>query len=147
MKGEPVQYKYKTNLFWSSEKKGIIQSNGKPEIKVACPPEFGGHPNIWSPEDFFLGSVEICTMTTFLWFTNKEQLNFKYYKSEATGTVELIDRVFQFSTIKLIVKVGVFSEEDRIRVEKILKKVERACLITNSIKTNVCIEPEIIVCH
>ena len=146
MKGEPVQYKYNTNLLWSSEKKGIIKANGKPEIEVACPPEFGGHPNIWSPEDFFLGSVEICTMTTFLWFTNKEQLNLKFYKSKATGTVELVDRVFQFSSIKIKVKVGVFSDEDRIRVEKILKKVERACLITNSIKTKIYIEPEIIVC-
>ena len=147
MRGEPVQYTYKTNLTWSSGKKGSLQAAGKPDITVACPPEFGGHPNIQTPEDFFLGSVEICTMTTFLWFTNKEQLKFKFYKSEATGAVELVNRTFQFSSITIRVKVGVFSEEDCRRVEKILKKVERACLITNSIKTNIHIEPEILVCH
>jgi len=146
MKGEPVKYTYATQLEWTDQKKGKIQCDDKPDIVVACPPEFGGHPGIWSPEDFFLGSVEICTMTTFLWFTNKGQLNFKFYKSEATGTVELVNGVFQFSSITIKVKVGVFSEEDRIRVEKILKKVERACLITNSIKTNIHIKPEILVC-
>jgi len=146
MKGEPVKYTYTTNLEWTEQKKGKIQCDDKPDIMVACPPEFGGHPGIWSPEDFFLGSVEICTMTTFLWFTNKEQLNFKFYKSKAIGTVELVNRVFQFSSITIKVNVGVFSEEDRIKVEKILKKVERACLITNSIKTSINIEPEIIVC-
>ena len=107
-----------------------MKCEDKPDIVVACPPEFGGHPEIWSPEDLFLASVEICTMTTFLWFANKERLTFDFYKSEATGIVEL---------------VGVSSEEDRVRVEKILKKVERACLISNSIKTDVHIEPEILV--
>ena len=145
MKGEPVKYTYATRLEWTGEKKGKIQCDDKSDIMVACPPEFGGHPGIWSPEDFFLGSVEICTMTTFLWFANKERLDFKFYNSEATGTVELVNGVFQFSSIAIKVKVGVSSEGDRIRVEKILKKVERACLITNSIDTNVCIEPEIIV--
>ena len=145
MKGEPVKYTYTTRLEWTGEKKGKIQCDDKPDIMIACPPEFGGHPGIWSPEDFFLGSVEICTMTTFLWFANKEQLTFKSYKSEATGTVELVNGVFQFSSIAIKVKVVVSSEGDRVRVEKILKKVERTCLITNSIHTNVHIEPEILV--
>ena len=145
MKGEPVKYTYTTRLEWTGEKKGKIQCDDKPDIMIACPPEFGGHPGIWSPEDFFLGSVEICTMTTFLWFANKEQLTFKFYKSEATGTVELVNGVFQFSSIAIKVKVVVSSEGDCVRVEKILKKVERTCLITNSIHTNVHIEPEILV--
>lgn len=130
MNGEPVKYRYNTQLEWTGEKKGILKCEDKPDIVVACPPEFGGHPEVWSPEDIFLASVEICTMTTFLWFANKERLTFDFYKSEATGIVEL---------------VGVSSEEDRVRVEKILKKVERACLISNSIKTDVHIEPEILV--
>lgn len=130
MNGEPVKYRYNTQLEWTGEKKGILKCEDKPDIVVACPPEFGGHPEVWSPEDIFLASVEICTMTTFLWFANKERFTFDFYKSEATGIVEL---------------VGVSSEEDRVRVEKILKKVERACLISNSIKTDVHIEPEILV--
>ena len=145
MKGEPVKYTYNTQLEWTGEKKGILKCKGKPDIVVACPPEFGGHPGIWSPEDLFLASVEVCTMTTLLWFTNKEDLTLKSYKSEAIGNVELVGGVFQFSSITIKVKINVLSGEDRLRVEKILKKVKHACLITNSIDTNVCIEPEIIV--
>ena len=145
MRGEPVKYKYDTRLEWTSEKKGVLRCEGKPDIMVACPPEFGGHPGIWSPEDLFLASVEVCTLTTFLWFVNKEQLTLKSYKSEATGTVEMIGGVFKFSSITIKLRVGIASEDDRKVVEKILKKVERACLITNSIDTDVYIESEILV--
>ena len=145
MKGEPVKYTYNTQLEWTGEKKGILKCKGKPDIIVACPPEFGGHPGIWSPEDLFLASVEVCTMTTLLWFTNKEDLTLKSYKSEAIGNVELVGGVFQFSSITIKVEINVLSEEDGLRVEKILKKVKRACLITNSIETDVHIEPEIVV--
>jgi organic hydroperoxide reductase OsmC/OhrA len=145
MKGEPVRYNYTTQLEWTGEKKGILKCEGKPDIMVACPPEFGGHPNIWSPEDVFLASVEICTMTTLLWFTNKENIILKSYSSVASGTVELIGGVFQFRSITVKIQVCVSSEDDRIRVERLLKKVERACLITNSINTDVNIESEIVI--
>ncbi|MCK4364801.1 MAG: OsmC family protein [Thermoplasmatales archaeon] len=145
MKGEPVKYHYYTQLEWTSEKKGVLRCEGKPDIMVACPPEFGGHPGIWSSEDLFLASVEICTMTTFLWFADKEHLTIKSYTSKANATAELDGGVFRFSSIKIRVNIGVSSENDRKTVEKILKKVERACLITNSIQTDVRIEPEIFV--
>ena len=145
MKGEPVKYTYNTQLEWTGEKKGILKCEGKPDIMVACPPELGGHPNIWSPEDVFLASVEICTMTTLLWFTNKENITLKSYNSVASGTAELIGGIFQFSSITVKIQACVSSEDNRVRVEKLLKKVERACLITNSITTDVHIEPEIVI--
>jgi organic hydroperoxide reductase OsmC/OhrA len=143
MKGEPVKHNYQTSLRWTDEKKGILSCDGKPDINVACPPEFGGHPGIWSPEDIFLASVEICIMTTFLWYVNKENLSLKSYDSKASGTVEMSGGVFQFSSITIKVRIGISSEDDRSRVEKMMKKVERACLITNSIRTDVNIESDI----
>jgi len=143
MKGEPVKHNYQTSLRWTDEKKGILSCDGKPDINVACPPEFGGHPGIWSPEDIFLASVEICTMTTFLWYVNKENLSIKSYGSKANGTVEISGGVFQFSSITIKVRIGISSKDDRSRVEKMMKKVERACLITNSIRTDVNIESDI----
>jgi len=143
MKGEPIKHNYQTSLRWTDEKKGILSCDGKPDINVACPPEFGGHPGIWSPEDIFLASVEICIMTTFLWYVNKENLSLKSYDSKASGTVEMSGGVFQFSSITIKVMIGISSKDDRSRVEKMMKKVERACLITNSIRTDVTIESDI----
>lgn len=145
MKGKPVKYKYNTNLEWTQEKKGIIRSKDKIDIEVACPPEFGGHQGIWSPEDLFLSSVEVCMLTTFLWYIKKEDIEIKSYKSKAEGTVEMTDGVFQFSIINIEIKIRLNNEEDISNIEKILKKVKIACLISNSIKTEVNIKPEIMI--
>ena len=144
MKGESVKYKYNTNLEWLSEKKGILKSNHKSDIKVACPPEFGGHSGIWSPEDLFVASVEVCLLTTFLWYIKKEDIKIKTYKSRAEGTVEMIDGVFKFSLVSVKMKIELADEKKNKDIEKILKKVKRACLISNSIDTEVTIDPEII---
>ena len=53
-------YTYRTAVKWTEQKKGVITCGGKPEIQVATPPEFKGHEGIWSPEDLFVASVNVC---------------------------------------------------------------------------------------
>ena len=146
MKGEPVKYKYKTQLIWEGERKGMLSSDGKPTLQVACPPEFGGHENIWSPEDLFLSSVEVCTMTTFLWLAQKQKIQLNSYKSEAQGTAELVNNTFRFSSIMITLNIGVSSESDRKKVIKVLKKIPTLCLVSNSIRSKVTIESDIFLC-
>jgi organic hydroperoxide reductase OsmC/OhrA len=140
-----VKYKYGTNLEWTSEKKGIMKSNNKPDITVACPPEFGGHAGIWSPEDLFVASVEVCMLTTFLWYIKKENIAIRSYNSEAEGTVEMTAGVFRFSLIEVKMKIELCDEKDYKQIKKILRKVKRACLISNSMNTEVTIDSEIII--
>ena len=59
-------YTYHTSVKWTEQRKGVISCAGKPDIQVATPPEFKGHDGIWSPEDLFVASANICVMTTFL---------------------------------------------------------------------------------
>lgn len=146
MEGEPVEYVYSTQSEWTSKKMGILRCEGKPDIQVACPPEFGGHPGVWSPEDLFVSSIEVCMLTTFLWFVNKEHVTLKSYSSKTSGIVKLFGGVFRFSSITVTMTIGVSDENDREIIEKILKKVKRACLISNSIQTDVHIKSQISVC-
>lgn len=133
LKGKPVRYSYQTGLKWMEEKKGVITAEGKPDINIACPPEFGGHSGIWSPEDLFLSSVEVCTMTTFLWLVNKKHIQLKSYESKASGFAELVDNVFHFQSIKIHMKVGISSEEDRIKIEQVIENIPKFCVVSNSI--------------
>ena len=138
-------YKYNTSLVWTGEKKGISSSEGKPNLNIACPPEFGGHPNIWSSEDIFLASVEACTMTTFIHFANITELNLLSYKSDAIGFVKMIDNSFYFDSIKINIRIEVKTDRDKKKVQRILKHMKKTCLISNSIKTNVEYDTNIIV--
>ena len=144
MKGQTMKYKYKTNLKWTGEKKGIQSCDNKPDIDVACPPEFGGHEGYWTPEDFFVASIEVCTMTTFLWFIKKEKIELKSYSSEAEGIAELVENTFQFSTLTINMKIGISKKDDKIKIEKIIKKIPRICLVSKSAKCDVILKPEIL---
>jgi organic hydroperoxide reductase OsmC/OhrA len=143
MELEPVKYPYDTNLIWNEEKKGILKSKGKPDVNVACPPEFGGHPGIWAPGDLFVGSIEVCLMTTFLWHANRKNLKMNNYLSNAQGIVEQVDGIPRFSSVTVKIKVDVESEIDKKNAEIIIKKIKHGCLISNSIDINLEIDSEI----
>ena len=147
MKLEPLRHSYCTQLEWTNEKKGILSSKDKPNIKVACPPEFGGHADIWSPEDLFVGATELCLLTTFLWLIEREKTSIISYKSNSKGILELGDKKPRFTTIIVNIKVCVLNDKNLKKVEKVFKKLKKSCLISNSINTDVIIKPEIVVNH
>ena len=81
-------------------------------------------------------------MTTFLAIAEKSKLQFVNYVSEAEGTLEKTESGFQVTTIVIRPKVTVTVAEDLQRAVKLLHKAEAHCLISNSMKTTVSIEPE-----
>jgi len=112
-------------------------------LEVACPPDFGGHYGIWAPEDLLVASVNICIMTTFLYYAKKQKLKLLSYQSYAEGTVEIVEKKLLFSTIGVRPKILVTSNEDIKEAERVLRFSERNCLVSNSIKSKVILNPEI----
>jgi len=137
------RYTYQTTVRWTGQKIGTITSQGKPIIEVATPPEFKGHPGIWSPEDLFVASANICLMTTFLSFAERNGLQFSGYESEAEGSLDMVDGKFMFTSITLRPKITLKSQEDIDKAKELLTKAEAHCLISNSMKCRVIIEPSV----
>lgn len=133
-------YTYHSTVQWTEQRKGVISSQGKPDVQVATPPEFKGHEGIWSPEDLFVASVNICVMSTFLAVAERAALSFKQYESEAEGRLELVDGKFQFTTIVLKPRISLNRGEDLDKAKELMTKAEANCLISNSIKTRVLVE-------
>ena len=134
---------YRTKVSWIEEKKGILCSSGKPTIEVATPPQFKGHEGIWTPEELFVASVNICIKTTFLHYVQKNNFEFLSYESEAEGTLERIGNQFMFSEIKVKPKISIKSSSQVEKVKELIQLSENNCLISNSIKTKVEVTPEI----
>jgi len=134
---------YKNSIRWEGERKGIVSSDNKPSFKVATPPEFKGHPGIWSPEDLFVASVNVCIMTTFLHYAERNKLEFLSYKSDAEGVLEIIDNSFMFSEIKIRPLLEVKKDLDINKAKDLIELSEKNCLISNSIKSKVSVIPEI----
>ncbi|HAN92390.1 MAG TPA: osmotically inducible protein OsmC, partial [Nitrospira sp.] len=128
-------YTYRTAVKWTEQKKGTITCEGKPDIQVATPPEFKGHEGIWSPEDLYVASANICLMTTFLAVAERAGLTFTSYHCEAEGRLELVEGKFQVTVITLRPQIALQSGSDAAKAKELIEKAEANCLISNSMKT------------
>lgn len=136
-------YTYRTAVKWTEQKKGTITCEGKPDIQVATPPEFKGHEGIWSPEDLYVASANICLMTTFLAVAERAGLTFTSYHCEAEGRLELVEGKFQVTVITLRPQIALQSGSDAAKAKELIEKAEANCLISNSMKTRITLEPTI----
>lgn len=136
-------YTYRTAVAWTEQKKGVITCDGKPQIQVATPPEFRGHEGMWSPEDLYVASANICLMTTFLAFAERAGLAFTAFQSEAEGRLELVEGKFQITSITLRPHLTLAAGSDQGKAKALIEKAEANCLISNSMKTRMTLEPTI----
>lgn len=136
-------YTYRTAVKWTEQRKGTITCEGKPDIQVATPPEFKGHEGIWSPEDLYVASANICLMTTFLAVAERAGFAFTSYHCEAEGRLELVEGKFQVTVITLRPQIVLQSGSDAAKAKELIEKAEANCLISNSMKTRITLEPTI----
>jgi len=140
------RHEYHTSVRWQSERKGSLSAPELPDLTVATPPEFpGGHPGVWSPEHLFVAAAEVCIMTTFLAIAANSKLEFKEYSSTADGVLEKTESGYMITEITVSPRVVIGEESARDRTLRILEKSEKACLISNSMKTTVHLQPEVVV--
>jgi peroxiredoxin-like protein len=130
---------YNVNLKWINDRKGTISSPELPiSIEVATPPEFDkGMPNIWSPEHLFTASVVSCFMTTFLAIAEYSKFDFISFKCDSEGILEKIEGKYLITKIILKPEVVISDPEKTERAKRILEKSEAACLVSNSIKSEI----------
>jgi peroxiredoxin-like protein len=138
---EDIHY-YKVNLKWDEGRIGTIASESLPDMKVATPPEFPkGVAGIWSPEHLFVSSVNVCLMTTFLAIAENSSLPFNSFKCEANGKLEKVDGMFMISEIELRPEIIIPEEKYREKAGRLIEKSEKMCLISNSVKTRIILNP------
>lgn len=138
-------FTYKTSTTWTEGRSGTIASEGKPTMKISSPPEFKGERGVWTPEDLFVGSVEVCHMTTFLSFAAQKKLAIVSYRSHANGVLEYVDDDYRFTRIVIFPTITVGAGVVETDVHALLREAEKHCLVANSIASIVEVNPTIIV--
>lgn len=138
---------YPVAVRWESGRRGIGTSlDGLPPLPVASPPAFGGPAGVWSPEHLFVLSAASCWMTTFLAVAQASKLEVEAIECAGEGALDKgEDRRFRISRIVLRPRVTVLRAEDRERAARLIEKAEAACLIRNSIRSEVTLQSEVFV--
>jgi peroxiredoxin-like protein len=140
----PTHY-YEIALDWQADRKGILSSTALNDtIEVATPPEFPqGMARIWSPEHLFVATINSCFMTTFLAIAENSSLEFVHFHSKAVGKLEQVNGKYMISEVTLFPIVTILHDFDATKVERILKKSEDNCLVSNSVRSKISVKPEI----
>lgn len=138
------KYFYSTEVEWTGERHGDLRAPVLPNMQVDAPPEFKGHDGVWTPEHLFVAAVNSCFMTTFLAIAENSKLEFVSFSANAKGKLEKLDgQGFIMTEVVLRPKLVINHARDVERAGRILEKAEKNCLISNSIKTETTLEPEV----
>jgi organic hydroperoxide reductase OsmC/OhrA len=140
---------YHVDVSWNKARQGVMCSpelqarlgeNGC--IEVATPPEFlGGMQGIWSPEHLYTASVASCFMTTFLAVAENFKLEFSSFLCRAIGKLDYLDGRLAMTEVTVQPEVSIKKPSQESLAIRVMEKTEKACLISNSIKTSVIMTP------
>jgi len=142
-----TQHHYQVKVNWLQDRKGIVSSNVLPQqIEVATPPEFTkGMPGIWSPEHFLVAAANSCLMTTFLAIAENSKLDFISFESNAIGILDKQEGKYMIVEI-ILHPIVLVSHQDLVeKALRLIEKSEAACLISNSLKSKIVLQPKVIV--
>ena len=134
---------YKTITMWKGGHLGEISCSNGAQMDFSAPAALYGQPNVLTPEDAFVGALNMCFQLMFLWSVEKLKIGLVSYECEAEGIVEeLLDRtsVFKKMILRPKIKVRNCTEE---KVSRALKLAEKFSLVAQSIKAELVVEPEI----
>lgn len=135
-------FRYKAKTTWTSARRGLLSAVDKPNIGVGSPPEFKGEPDVWTPEELLVGSLNTCIMLTFLSLAQARGLTPSGYESEAEGLLENVEGKYRITEVTVRPHITVKGEADFERAREIMERAEGECFISNSVKSRVKIIAE-----
>ncbi len=142
---------YHTTVTWKGKHWGHIVMGNGPEMDFSAPPDAQGHPGVLTPEDAFVAAANTCIMMMFIWATERYKLKLLSYECRAEGTKKIeLDRteIFTHLCFHPVIQIDKGAEGTSVveaRVRRALEAAQKYSLVANSIKSEILIEPEIII--
>jgi organic hydroperoxide reductase OsmC/OhrA len=138
---EHKSFRYRTGVSRVAGRSAILSSRGKPPLLISSPPEFGGGRGLWSPEELFVASIEVCLMLTFVGIAEKRGLRFASYESTAEGLLELELQSYRFTRVSVAPVITLDDEPSFAAAREIIERAHRTCLVANSVRCEVIVDP------
>jgi len=142
---------YHTSVRWTGDHWGHVVMGNGPEMKFSAPPDAHGHAGVLTPEDAFVASANTCIMMMFLWAAERFKLKLLSYecRSEGTKLIEL-DRTEIFTRLHFrpLIRIAAAGEPHAVveaRTRRALQAAQKYSLVANSVKSEIVIEPELMI--
>ncbi len=142
---------YHTTVTWKGGHWGRVALGNGPEMDFSAPPDAQGHAGVLTPEDAFVAAANTCIMMMFIWATERYKLKLLSYDCRADGTKRIeLDRTETFTQLyfRPVIHIDPGTEATstvEARVRRALESAHKYSLVANSVKSEVIIEPQIII--
>ena len=142
---------YHTTVRWEGEHWGHVVMGNGPEMKFSAPPDAHGHAGVLTPEDAFVAAANTCVMMMFIWAAERFKLKLLAYECRTEGTklIEL-DRTEIFTRLHFrpVIRIAAAGEARaaiEARTRRALQAAQKYSLVANSVKSEIVVEPELII--
>lgn len=136
---------YKTWVERTGKRRGNLKCGNGSEMAFSAPAGPNGMKGTMTPEDAFVAALNTCIHMMFLWVADRIHLDLVAYECEAEGFVKkYLDKTEEFTHVVLRPRITV-RNDDGTKVRRALEITKKYSLIAASIKSEVIIEPTIIV--
>lgn len=122
----------------------ISATPAEAKLKLSGDPTFKGDAKLINPEQLLVMAASSCQLLSFLAVAARKRLDVVEYEDRAEGFMPEDDKPVRITRIllkpRIVVKGG-----DESAVRKAVEIGHEQCYIANSLKTDISVEPEIII--
>lgn len=122
-----------------------VLADGLNTLETAGPAEFDGPGDRWSPETMLTAAIANCFILTFKAVSRASKFDWIDVSCEVESVLHRVERVNRFTEATVSVTLTISDAAKRDQAERILRKSEENCLITNSLTTRVTMIPQVLV--
>ena len=142
---------YYADVRWEGEHWGHVTMGNGAGMRFSAPPDAHGHAGVLTPEDAFVAAANTCVMLMFIWSAQRFKLKLVSYecRTEGTKVIEL-DRTEIFTRLHFrpVIRIAAAGEPRATvegRTRRALQAAQKYSLVANSVKSEIVVEPEIII--
>jgi organic hydroperoxide reductase OsmC/OhrA len=112
-------------------------------LVLSSDPAFRGDATRLNPEQLLVLAASSCQLLSFLAVAARARIDVIEYRDDADGEMREDDPPMRITRITLRPRITIRSDVDDARVRHLVEVAHRECFISNSLTTEVVVEPDI----
>ena len=123
----------------------LMATPAEARLRASSDPAFRGDPKLLNPEQLLVMAASSCQLLSFLAVAARKRLDVVDYVDQAEGFMPESDKPIRITRILLKPRITVKGPVDEAAVRKAVEIGHHECFIANSLKSDIQVEPVIVI--
>jgi peroxiredoxin-like protein len=144
---QKLPHTYTVSVTGKPEEALHAQAAHLPALEVAPPAQFNGPGDKWSPEELLMAAMANCLVLSFRAIASASKLAWQSIEVSSEGELNNENGKIKFTAIRSKATLTIDASYSQEKAEKLLKKAEQTCFVSNSLNCDSDLVCEIFVAH